>query len=308
MSLDSLKSLALAPFKSLVDFGTSLLTQPRAVYNPAQVSNISALKSRLRLGDVVLISGNARISHVVKLLTLSQWSHVVLYVGDRKDLLKEEEIERWTKKFGANSLKHLVVDADPVYGTHLKPMDDFVGLMARHCRAEALTKEDCDAVVSHALAQLGREYDVGHILRLLGFYAVPWELFPETLRRLFTDFYLSEDDRICSRVLAEAFHSVGYPISPREVFATRSDFHERALGLAYGIRNKRKSAVKLFTAGRFGEAYSRLGSKKYYISLQVIRHITPADYDLSRFFTVIKDKEDTNFDYKSARTLCRVDN
>jgi len=255
----------------------------------------------------MLVAGNARISYVVKVLTLSPWSHVVLYVGDRSDLLTEEEREEYTKRYGSAALKHLVIDADPVRRVHLKPLDDYAGMMIRLCRAEALSDLDSEEVVKNALSQLGREYDLKHIISLLFFFAFPWEIFPASIRRFITDFTLSEDDRICSRVLAEAFHSVGYPIRPLRVVHDRSALHKKALGFAVSARSRSKSALKLLIGGRFGSAVGRLADRRYgEIHLKGARHITPADYDLSRFFSIVKDKDDLAIPYRDAATICPI--
>ena len=291
--------------KKIVDRAIYALTCPRKPYNPGEVSNIQGVKSRIKRGDVVLVCGNARISYVVKILTHSPWSHVVMYVGDRQDLLSEEEKEDYTAKFGAAALKHLVIDSDPIHRVHLRPLDEYAGLMVRVCRAEALLKEDLDIVISQALSQLGREYDIKHIIRLLFFFAFPWELLPETLRRTITDFTLSEDDRICSRVLSEAFHSVGYPIRPLRVLHDKGPIHSRTFTLAKGLRSRSKSSMKLFRGGRWLSAFNRMTDKKYAeIHLKGARHITPADYDLSRFFSVVKSEEDLKIRYRDAKVLC----
>lgn len=284
--------------KPFVDRAVKAMTNPVKTYNPSEVTNLRSLKTRLKVGDVLLVSGNARISYVVRILTTSQWSHVVLYVGDRQDLLTPEEIIEWRTRYGDDALRHLVIDADPVRRVHLRPVDEYVGLMIRHCRAEALSSKDNAKVVEHALNELGKEYDVKHILRLLFFFAVPWELFPEGVRRFITDFTLSESDQICSRVLAEAFHSVGYPIRPLEVIQERGSIQTTALQLALGIRHRRRSAARLLAAGKLQKAYERITDKELaLLHLKEQRHITPSDYDLSRFFSVIKDSQDLKIDY-----------
>jgi hypothetical protein len=300
-----LKDVPVGILHSVADGAIRALTDPVRLYSPTEVTDVKSLKSRLELGDVVLVCGNARISYVVKMLTVSQWSHVVLYVGDRRDLLTEQEKEEWSALFGEASLKHLVIDADPVRRVHLKPLDEYTGLMLRHCRAEALTSDDAKRVVDSALSQLGREYDVKHILRLLLFFSFPWEFLPETFRRFTTDFTLSETDRICSRVVSEAFHSVGYPIRHSEIVRDRGALHNTALGFAFGLRHRGKTAAKLLAGGRVRAAFSRLTDKRYTeIHLKGERHITPADYDLSRFFAIIKDRDDLGIDYKNARSSC----
>jgi hypothetical protein len=280
------------------------LTNPIKLYSPSEASNLRVLKKRLKVGDVLLISGNARISHVVKILTTSQWSHVVLYVGNQMDKLTTEELCYWSEKYGALSVQHLVIDADPIRGVHLKPLDDSVGLMVRHCRPAALTTEDILTVTNIALAELGKQYDISHIFRLLFFFAFPWELLPTSLRRFVTEFTLSESDTICSRVLSEAFHSVGYPIRPLDVIQNKKAFFHKALRYTSSLKHRGKSAAKLLAGGRIKAAVCRINDKRYYeILLKGTRYVTPADYDLSRFFNIIKDPDDLNIDYKNASLL-----
>ena len=280
-------------------------TQSQYPPNPIDASNIVSLRQRLKLGDLVLVSGTARISTVVKVLTRSKWSHVVIYVGNRKDLLEEKEIEEWSSKFGADSMEHLVVDADPIKGVHLKPVDDFAGYVLRHCRAQALDQEDCQKVVDVSIAQMGREYDIKHILKLLLFFALPWELLPAVARRKIRDFTLSEDDRICSRVIAEAFHSVGYPIRPLKIVNYKTKEKNKLSAILSGMKHKRKTASKLLMSGKLSPALKRLSSQnKTEIQLGAPRHITPADYDHSKFFVIIKDEQDLNIDYKDAKLFC----
>ena len=304
---ESLAALAAVPRgvkRFLIGRAVAALTRPVTLYSPSEVTNLQKLRKRLRVGDVLLVAGDARISHVVKVLTLSQWSHVMLYVGDRRDLLSPAEVEEWTAEFGAQSLKHLVVDADPLRGVHLKPLDHSVGLMIRQCRPEALHPADRERVIEIALSQLGRGYDIQHIIRLLFFFAFPWELLPESGRRFVTDFTLSEDDRICSRVLSQAFHSVGYPIRPRDVIENRGATFRRALGVAAGLKHRGRSTLRLLAGGRVRAAFGRLTAKRYeQFHLKGTRYITPADYDLSRFFSVLKDPEDLAVDYRSATGL-----
>ena len=294
-------------FSAVVESFVDLLSRPLKSYAPQDITDLHSIKSRLKRSDVLLVCGNARISFVVKVLSLSPWSHVALYVGDRRDLMKPDEQEEWRREYGEAALRHLVIDADPIRGVHLKPLDDYVGLMIRHCRADGLTKEDTERVSQAALGELGKAYDVGHILRLSLFFAFPWELLPEGMRRFITDFTLSESYQICSRVLSDAFSSVGYPINPVEVKQKRNRFHTTALGAATGFKSRRKSVAKLLAAGRFKKAFQRLADERYTeIHIRSNRYITPADYDLSRFFSVIKDPLDLAIDYRNARTICRI--
>ena len=308
MLLDPLRKSIQKQWNRAVLAGTDSLTRPVKGYGAGEVTNLVKLKSRLKPGDVVLVSGNARISYVVKVLTLSQWSHVVLYVGDRRDLITPREREQWERKYGPECLKHLVVDADPLRGVHLKPVDDFVGLMLRQCRPDALSAEDISQVIRYALSQQGRPYDVKHIIRLLFFYAFPWELFPAGVKRTVNEFTLSESDTICSRVLSEAFQSVGYPIRPLWGIENRRSTSNRAASFLSGLRHRGRSAGRLLAGGRMKKAFHRLGDTRYLEArLKGTRYITPADYDLSRFFSIVKDRSDLSINYQSIREVAPLE-
>jgi hypothetical protein len=295
---------AIIPF---VDWFIGVLSKPGKPVHGADAPNISRYKNDLKLADVVLVSGTARISFVVKALTLSPWSHVVLFVGNRRDLLTEDEIKEWTDLYGEESIEYLVLDADPLRKVHLRPLDDYNRYMLRLCRPEALTKTDRKKVVDHALGQLKKHYDVSHIIRLLFFFAIPWELFPQGVRRFITDFSLSEHDTICSRVLAEAFESVGYPIRPTYIEYGQGSLSTGALRISKGLRYRSKTAFRLLRGGKVTSAFTRLVSERYTeIHLRGARHVTPADYDLSRFFSVVKDTQDLSIDYWNAKTSCAI--
>lgn len=292
----------------IAEFAVKKLTEPIKSFEPSDVTNLRSLKTRLELGDVLLVCGNARISYIVKVLTTSAWSHVVLYCGDRRDLMRPEDIEYWTARHGQASLEHLVLDADPVRGVHLRPIEEFVGQRIRHCRATALTEEDRNKVLDMAMSQLGKDYDTTHIVKLLFYLAFPWGLFPKSIHGIFTSFALTDSDTICSRVVAEAFDSVGYPIRPTEIVETQTPLEKHALGIAVGFARRRRSAARLLRAGKVRDAFTRLTDKRLAeVHLRQGRHVVPGDYDLSRFFDIIKDPGDLLIGYQGAKAFYSLD-
>ncbi len=72
------------------------------------------------------------------------------------------------------------------------------------------------------------------------FFAVPWELLPQGVRRFVSDFTLSEHDTICSRVIDEAFESVNYPIRPTYIEYGQGLLSKEALRYTKGIRHRGK--------------------------------------------------------------------
>jgi hypothetical protein len=185
---------------------------------------------------------------------------------------------------------------------------DYKKYMLRQCRPEALTKNDVKTVVNSALSQLGKSYDIKHIFRLMLFFTIPWELLPQGFRRFASDFSLSEQDTICSRVIAEAFESVGYPIRPTYIEYGQGNISRNALRLSKGLKTRGLSAFRLLRGGKSKQAFKRLMSERYTeIHLRGVRHVTPSDYDLSRFFSIIKNPDDLEIPYKNANPICKID-
>lgn len=52
-------------------------------YKPYTPSDFRTLCHHLKIGDVLLVEGNSKISTAIKYLTQSTWSHAALYVGDK---------------------------------------------------------------------------------------------------------------------------------------------------------------------------------------------------------------------------------
>ncbi len=64
------------------------------------------------------------------------------------------------------------------------------------------------------MGRLGRKYDLRHIFDLARFL-FPWGLFPRRWRStLFQHNALKPTEDICSSMIADAFHSVDFPILP----------------------------------------------------------------------------------------------
>ena len=108
--------------------------------------------------------------------------------------------------------------------------------------------------------------------------------------------------------MAEAFDSVGYPIRPTEIVETHTPFEKRAISLAKGFTRRRQSAARLLRAGKVRAALNRLTDKRLAeIHLRQGRHVVPGDYDLSRFFDIIKDPDDLLIAYEGARAFYSLD-
>ena len=234
-------------------------------------NNMKNLKRYIRKGDVVLVEGDQRLSELIKLFTQSHWSHSAFYVGN--ELIKEGSIHRdkILSEFG-DQAKHMVVEAITGQGVIVSPLDKYEFYNLRVSRPYGITKSDIKEVVKYVVGNIGREYDNRNIYDI-AFSLLPLGLNPWKKKSL--EICIGNCDEFtvtCSGLIAKAFHFVGYPISP-----------------AIDIADDEKVSIES------GSPYGQNFTKRHF------SHITPADFDLSPNFSIIKFNiiEDGDFDYKS---------
>lgn len=256
---------------------TRLLTKPLAVYTQRVPNNVTKLRKTLRKGDVLLVEGDQRISQVIRYLTQSSWSHSALYVGDEllgRDPLRAAALRQ---QFGDDA-EHLVIEAEAGPGVVASPLGKYVRHNIRICRPQGLRREDVSAVLNHAIGQLGRQYDVRHILALLRFF-FPVSLVPQRWRRAALTFRTTPvgGALICSTLIADAFTNVGYPILA-DALPDDAPPPRRRWPRWLGDRTR--------PVARFRRPNTAL--------------ITPRDFDLSPYFAVVKFNHlgDPTLDYR----------
>lgn len=241
------------------------ITRPREEYRRWFFNDPVRLKSRIRPGDVVLVDGDQRVSQAVKYLTMSPWSHSAIFVGSAlmRDPSKREAVRN---EFGAES-RYLIVEALVDRGVVVSPLVKYIDFNIRVCRPVGLSREKIDVVIDYVLSRMGSTYDQRNIRDLFR-YLLPFHLIPMRLREEALHFGSGKDtETICSSLLAEAFHKVGFSIMP---------VHVRRRSM---LRSKLWQKI-------FGRPTRRVTS-----GLLKTRHPTlcvPLDFDLSPFFDVVK--------------------
>ncbi len=216
------------------------------------------LRATLRPGDILLVEGRARVSGSVKYLTQSTWSHAALCVGPvagRTELDGEP---------------HVLVEALLAHGVVSSPLSKYRASHTRICRPQRLTGQDLRTLVAFAVASIGYAYDLRNILDLLR-YLAPLPHIPVHLRRrLIAAGAASPTRAICSTLIAEAFHTIRYPILPTverlEAEAEGTAAQQHALREIMHIRDS-----SLFT---------------------------PRDFDISPYFEIVKPALVCGFDYR----------
>jgi len=232
-------------------------------------NNLNNLFRHIRKGDVVLVEGGAQVSRIIKLLSISRWSHVALYVGDELIKPRSKDREKYLQQFGDDA-HHLVIEAFSGTGVTAAPLRQYQNVNIRVCRPFGISPDDIQRVIDEVMSNLGKKYDQQNIIDLAFFLLPDWLNFSKKrgINACLGD--CTEFKVICSGMIARAFQNVGYPISPR----LNSD------AAANGSMVKSPYGAKL-----------------------IMRHfsqIIPSDFDLSPNFDVIKFNiiEEGDFDYK----------
>jgi hypothetical protein len=274
-------------YRWLVDYLIELLTEERASYHQRFPNDLEALRATLKPGDVVLVEGSQRVSEVIKYLTQSSWSHVALYVGDA--ILKRggTMAAGLSQELGVEA-GALLVEANPESGVVAVPLSKYKNHNIRICRPINLRPGDLSTVLETIISQIGRSYDVRHVVELLRYF-FPVTLIPKRLRRTALE-HSGEFSKqvICSTQIAAAFQKVRYPIQP--LITELTDVPIKTVGLpSLRLVFARRTRPNLFETGLFTACDPHF--------------VTPRDFDLSPYFEVVKFSANTKreFDYKKLK-------
>jgi hypothetical protein len=261
------------------------LNEPLPRYEQRGWNDPGALHRHIQVGDVLLVTGDSRISAIVRYLTQSAWSHAALYVGD--ELLRRggERAQALERRYGRDAA-HLMIEALPE-GVVASPLAKYIDYNIRLVRAHGLRRDDRDRIVADAIGALGWRYDVRNVLDLAR-YLVPITLVPARFRRNALRFGSgAPTEVICSSLIGELFQRVRFPILPPSGVP------------GAGAPAPLPARVRLLrrVLGRPTRDYSGTFHMRHPTLL------TPADFDLSPYFEVVKFNviEDGDFDYKQIR-------
>lgn len=220
-------------------------TPPRRGY----LSDFNRVCIELQRSDVLLIEGRSRAALIIKHVTQSPWSHAALYIGRINDVT-DPTFRRILEHHSSYPPEtQLLIESEIGLGTMVSPVDKYHYDHVRILRPHGLSKNSVPDVINYAISRIGRSYDLRHLLDLARFM-FPWGLFPRRWRSsLFQHNALQPTKDICTTMIANAFHSVHYPILPviRETESKQFELIERNMNL-----------------------------------------FTPSDFDFSPFFDIIK--------------------
>jgi len=245
------------------------LESPAKGYRQRIYNNFENLYKYIRKGDVVLVEGRSEISRIIKLFSNSHWSHNAMYVGDQLIKKGQPFREKYLTEFGEDA-NHLVIEAFAGKGVIASPIRKYQDHNMRVCRSFGISSQDIQTVIAEVISNLDKHYDQQNIIDIALLLLPSW-MNPFKKRSIIACLGNCNDFQvICSGMIAQAFHRVGYPIAPG---LNLPEEEQKTLKNPYGAK-------------------------------LVMRHysqVLPRDFDLSPNFEIIKFNiiEVGKFNYKS---------
>jgi hypothetical protein len=187
-------------------------TRPRP---DIQLSDYTQTRHEVRPGDVILVEGLTRIAQIISAATNSPWTHTALYLGRYHDIDDAETRKIVEKFYQGDRGDQLILESVLGKGTIVTNLAEYGRDHLRICRPRGLSHQDAQKVLQYAACQLGIDYNLRQSVDLMRL-VLPWPIFPRRWRS--TLFEVNHGGgatrQICSSLIAEAFHSVKFPILP----------------------------------------------------------------------------------------------
>jgi Permuted papain-like amidase enzyme, YaeF/YiiX, C92 family len=182
---------------------------PRRTY----LCDFERIRYELRAGDVLLIEGRNRASTLIRKITRSPWSHAALYIGRMYDIDDSELRQKIRQHFEGPSDSQLLIESLIGKGTILTPLSYYRHDNIRICRPQGLSRKDAQTIIGYTISRLGGKYNIRHVFDLARFL-LPWGYFRRWHSFLFDHKPSQAIYDICSSMIADAFHSVRFPVLP----------------------------------------------------------------------------------------------
>ncbi len=214
-----------------------------------EVFDFDRLLADTQPADVILVEGRAHVSEVIKIVTLSPWTHVGLTIGSLDSMTDPLMRKKVSEFYQGDPSQPLIIESLLGHGTVLNPLSSYRGHHLRVCRAINLPIKDRASISSFAVEHLGLDYDVRQLLDLARLM-FPYGILPRKWRSsLFQHNAGKPTQIVCSSMIARCFQHVQYPILPI-------------------IRTDKKDQTRFYKRN--------------------FRLFVPADFDYSPFFNVVK--------------------
>ncbi len=213
------------------------------------LTDFDQLKLEIRSGDIILVEGRTRVSEIIRTITQSRWTHSAIYIGSLVQHQGRPGYELLKQHWKGDHNEPLLLEGILGKGTIINSLFSYQTNSIRVCRPTTITPADIEQVIDYVVSALGTEYDMRQLFDLARFM-MPWPIVPRRWRSTLFNYKPGENTKtVCSSLIAEGFQKVHYPILP---------------------------LIKLDTDG------------KTTIKKRNPRLYTPADYDYSPYFSILK--------------------
>jgi hypothetical protein len=165
------------------------------------MTNYEEIRDKIRTGDIILFSGNNAISHVIKLLTQSKWSHI----GMALRLPELDTIFLWE----ASSLLNLqdAIEGKAFRGVKLVPIRDrlkeFNGVVAIRHLIGIDFDEPANTKAKQKLMQFRKK------VRIRPYEKDKIDLMRDALDGSFSEKFENYSSLYCTEIVAEAYQKLG---------------------------------------------------------------------------------------------------
>lgn len=202
-----------------------LTHEPELPLHDSPMFDFNRLSYELRPADILLVEGRSRVSNVIKMITQSPWTHAMIYIGRFYDIQDENLRQVVANNYDGSPNEQLIIEALLGEGTVIHPLSKYKSAHLRICRAKGLSPLDAHKVISFAIQSLGKTYDIRQLLDLARFM-FPWGILPRRWRSSLFEHNAGDPTRtVCSTMLAEAFHTVRFPLLPFAKKTEQGQFH-----------------------------------------------------------------------------------
>ncbi len=176
-------------------------------------SNWHAIRYELRPGDLILVEGQTRVARIIQRLTLSSWSHVMLYVGRIHDV-EDIHLRQQIQDFGQFEPEDMIIlESEMGRGTVVQSLKYYEGYHLRILRPKNISYLDVQQVVKYCVSRLGTPYNLRQIVDLMRFL-LPWKILPRRWGSSLFRYSPNAPSTVCSTLLAEAFAHINFPVLP----------------------------------------------------------------------------------------------
>ena len=172
------------------------------------------IKHEIRLCDVLLVEGRSRVSRVIRSVSNSAWTHAALYIGRLSDIEDPLLRERVQQSYQGSPHDRLVIESIVGKGTAVTPLSFYEKEHLRICRPSGLHHADAQKIITYTIGHIGHPYNMRQIFDLWRYY-LGWFFIPKKwLSSLFEYKPTPSKEDVCSVLIASAFKTIKFPIRP----------------------------------------------------------------------------------------------